>query len=49
MLKGQGLGTVTSFKYFGVVVSHHGLKPEVVSRIEQATAAPYKMKANSET
>ena len=32
------LGTVTSFKYFGAVVSNDGSKPEVLSRIAQATA-----------
>ena len=38
-VKGQKLGTVTSFKYFGAVVSDDGSKPEVFSRIAQATAA----------
>ena len=38
-VKGQKLGTVTSFKYLGAVVSDDGSKPEVVSRIAQATAA----------
>ena len=42
--QGRGTVAVTSFKYLGAVVSHHGLKPEVVSRIEQATAAPTKWK-----
>ena len=36
-VKGQKLGT--SFKYFGVVVSDDGSKPEVLSRIAQATVA----------
>ena len=36
---GQKLGTVTSFKYIVAVVSHHGPKPEVLSRIAQATGA----------
>ena len=40
-VKGQKLGTVTSFKYMylGAVVSDDGSKPEVLSRIAQATAA----------
>ena len=37
-VKGQKLGTVTSFKYLGAVVSDDGSKPEVLSRIAQATA-----------
>ena len=41
-VKGQVLGTVTSFKYLGAVVS--GSKPEVLSRIAQATAALTKLK-----
>ena len=43
-LKGQKLGTVTSFRYLGVVVSDDGSKPEILSRIEQATAAVTKLK-----
>ena len=43
-VKGQKLGTVTSFKYLGAVVSDDGSKPEVLSRIEQATTAPTKLK-----
>ena len=42
--KGQKLGTVTSFKYLGAVVSDDGSKPEVLSRIAQATAALTKLK-----
>ena len=38
------LGTVTSFKYLGAVVSDDGTKPEVLSRIAQATAALTKQK-----
>ena len=41
--KGQKMGTVTSFKYVGAVVSDDGLKPEVFSRIAQATAALTKL------
>ena len=43
-VKGQKLGTVTSFKYLGAVVSDDGSKPEVLSRIAQATAALTKLK-----
>ena len=42
-VKGQKLGTVTSFKYLGAVVSDGGFKPEVLSRIAQATAALTKL------
>ena len=34
-VKGQKLGSVTSFKYLGAVVSADGSKPEVLSRIAQ--------------
>ena len=43
-VKGQKLGTVTSFNYLGAVVSDDGSKPEVLSRIVQATAAFTKLK-----
>ena len=43
-VKGQKLGTVTSFQYLGAVVSDDGSKPEVLSRIAQATAALTKLK-----
>ena len=43
-IKGQTLGTVTSLKYLGVVVSDDGTKPEVLSRIAQATAALTRLK-----
>ena len=43
-VKGQKLGTVTSFKYLGAIVSDEGLKAEVLSRIAQATAALTKLK-----
>ena len=33
------MGAITSFKYLGAVVSGDGSKPEILSRIEQATAA----------
>ena len=42
--KRQKLGTVTSFRYLGAVVSDDGSKPEVLSRIAQATAALTKLK-----
>ena len=43
-VKGQKLGTVTSFKYLGAVVSDDGSKPEFLSMIAQATAALTKLK-----
>ena len=42
-VKWQKLGTVTSFKYLRAVVSDDGSKPDVLSRIEQATAALTKL------
>ena len=43
-VKGQKLGAVTSFNYLGAVVLDDGSKPEVLSRIAQATAALTKLK-----
>ena len=43
-LKEQKLGAVTRFKYLRAVVSDHGSKPEILSRIAQATAAVTKLK-----
>ena len=43
-VKGHKLGTVTSFKYLGAVISDDGSNPEILSRIEQATAALTKLK-----
>ena len=43
-VKGQKLGTVTSFKYFVAVVSDDVSKPEVLLRNAQATAALTKLK-----
>ena len=43
-VKRQKLGTVTSFKYLGAVVSDDSSKPEVLSRIAQAIAALTKLK-----
>ena len=40
----QKLGTVTSFKYLGAVVTDDGSKPQILSRIAQATAALTKLK-----
>ena len=36
-LKGHKLGTVTSFKYLGAVVSDDGSKPEILSRTWRQT------------
>ena len=38
-MNGQKLHTVTSFKYLGLVITDEGSKPEILSRIAQATAA----------
>ena len=43
-VKGQKLGTVTSFKYLGAFVSDDGSKTEILSRIAQATAVLTKLK-----
>ena len=43
-VKGQKLGTVTSVRYLGAVVSDDGSKSEVLSMIAQATAAFTKLK-----
>ena len=40
----QKLGTLTNFKYLGAIVSDDGSKPEILSRIAQATAALKKLK-----
>ena len=37
-VNGQKLQTVTSFKYLGLVITDEGSKPEILSRIAQATA-----------
>ena len=44
LVKGQKLGTVTRFKYLGAIVPDDASKPEVLSRISQATAALTKLK-----
>ena len=38
-IKGQKMGSVTSFKYLVAIVSDDGPTPEVTLRIAQATAA----------
>ena len=43
-IKRQKLGTVTSFKYLGVVVLDDGSKPEILSRIVRATTGLTKLK-----
>ena len=43
-VKGHKLGTVTSFKCLGAAVSDDSSKPEILSRIAQATAALTKLK-----
>ena len=43
-VKEQKLGTVTSFKYLGAVVSDAGSKSEILPRIAQATAVLTKLK-----
>ena len=40
----QKLETVTSFKYLGLVITDESSKPEILSRIEQATAALTRLK-----
>ena len=43
-VNGQKLETVTSFKYLGSVIADEGSKPEILSRIAQATAALTRLK-----
>ena len=43
-INGQKLGTVTSFKYLGPVITDESSKPEILSRIVQTTAALTKLK-----
>ena len=43
-MNGQKLETVTSFKYLGPVITDEGSKPEILSRIAQATAALTRLK-----
>ena len=43
-VNGQKLETVTSFKHLGSVITDEGSKPEILSRIAQATAALTRLK-----
>ena len=43
-INGQKFETVTSFKYLGLVITHEGSKPEILSRIAQTTAALMRLK-----
>ena len=43
-VNGQKLETVTSFKYLGSVINDEASKPEILSRIAQATAALTRLK-----
>ena len=43
-VNGQKLETITSFEYMGSVVSDKGSKPEILSKIAQATAALTRLK-----
>ena len=43
-VNGQKLETVTSFNYLGSVITDEGSKPEILSRIAQATAALTRLK-----
>ena len=43
-VNGQKLETVTSFKYQGSVITDEGSKPEILSGIEQTTAALTRLK-----
>ena len=40
----RSLETVTGFKYLGSVITDEGSKPEILSRIAQATAALTRLK-----
>ena len=43
-VNGQKIETVTSFKYLSSVLTNEGSKPEILSRIAQATAALRRLK-----
>ena len=43
-VNGQKLETVTNFKYLGSIITDEGSKPEILSRIAQATAALTRLK-----
>ena len=42
-ISGQKLETVQSFKYLGAIVTDEGSRPEILSRIAQATGALAKL------
>ena len=44
-INGQKLETVTSFEYLGSVITDEGSKPEILSRVAQATAALPRLKS----
>ena len=43
-IKGQRLEEVENFKYLGPIISNEGSKPEILSRIDQTTAALSRLK-----
>ena len=43
-VNGQKLGTVTSFKYLGSVITDESSKPEILSRIAHTTAPLTRLK-----
>ena len=46
-INGHKLETVTSFKYFGSVITDEGSKHEILSRIAQTTAAVTRLKSDT--
>ena len=45
-IKAQRLEEVENFKYLGAIISNEGSKPEILSRVAQATAALSRLKIN---
>ena len=45
-VKGQKLGTVTSFEYLGAVVLDDGFIPEALSRIAKSHLSSYKVETD---
>ena len=43
-VNGEKIDCVNRFKYMGAIIADEGSKPEILSRIAQATAAPAKLK-----
>ena len=43
-IKGQKLKEVENFMYIGAIISYEGSKPEILSRIDQTTAALSRLK-----